>query len=251
MHRVCVEVLSTQKKKLENLSKQQEHPLFNVCDTVKLFKIDLQLPRYVLDTSALGPKNPGLDKFNEKDVIDHLLNHLKSNSISSDVITNINVATLKYIRSCSTQRTPIHITMTKRYLKDNGLLSVPFDKGTGIYVMKSDIYAEKLNEIVNLELFVKINPTRKIPKEMCLKEEEHINNALQDLSKEGKIDGKTLKELKPTGRKLPRLYGLAKVHKNNVPLHPVLSMPGSPYHKSQNCTKCYGLVISSSRIKNK
>ena len=128
MHRVCVEVLSTQKKKLENLSKQQEQPLFNVYDTVKLFKIDLQLPRYVLDTSALGPKNPGLDKFNEKDVIDHLLNHLKSNSISSDVITNINVATLKYIRSCSTQRTPIHITMTKRYLKDNGLLSVPFVK---------------------------------------------------------------------------------------------------------------------------
>lgn len=28
-------------------------------------------------------------------------------------------------------------------------------------MMKSDIYAEKLNEVLNLEQFVKVNPTRK------------------------------------------------------------------------------------------
>ena len=33
------------------------------------------------------------------------------------------------------------------------------------------------------------------------------------------------------GGQLPRLYGLAKVHKKNIPLRPVLSMPGSLYHK--------------------
>lgn len=49
--------------------------------------------------------------------------------------------------------------MTKCYLKDNSLV-VPFDKGTGICVMKSDIFSEKLNEIVNLEQFVKINPRK-------------------------------------------------------------------------------------------
>ena len=40
VYRVRVEVLSTQAKKLENLSKQQERPLFNVHDTVKLLKTD-------------------------------------------------------------------------------------------------------------------------------------------------------------------------------------------------------------------
>ena len=30
---------------------------------------------------------------------------------------------------------------------------------------------------------------------------------------------------------MARLYGLAKVHKKNTPLRPVLSMPGSAYHK--------------------
>ena len=103
VHRIRVEGLSTQKKKLENVYKQQERPLFDAYDTLKLFKIDLQLPRYVLD------------------------------------------------------------------------------------------------EILNLEQLVKINPTCKNVKEMCLKEEGRINNVLQDLYKEGKIDEKTLKELKSTG----------------------------------------------------
>ena len=95
----------------------------------------MRLPRYVLDTLALGPKNPVLDKFNEKEVsaeMDHLLNRLKSIGISNDVINDINVAAPKNI-SCSIQRAPRHITMTKRYLKDNGLLDLPFDKETGIF----------------------------------------------------------------------------------------------------------------------
>lgn len=227
IHRVRVEVLSTQKKNLENLFKQQEHPLFNVCDTVKLFKVDLQLPRYVLDTLALRPKKPALGKFNEKEKlaeIDRLLNRLNSNGNSNDVINDINVTTLEYVRSCSTQRTPRHITMKKHYLKDNGLLAAPFHKGTGICVIKSDNYAEKLNEILNLEQFVKINTTHKNANEMCLKEEKRINSVLQDLYKEVKIDEKALKELKSTGDQLRRLS--QKVHKNNVPLRPALFMPG-------------------------
>ena len=83
----------------------------------------MQLPWYVLDMLPLGPKNPVSDKFNETEVlaeIDHLLNRVKSNGISKDVMYNINVATYKYIRSCSTQMTQRNITMAKRYLKDNG-----------------------------------------------------------------------------------------------------------------------------------
>ena len=36
-------------------------------------------------------------------------------------------------------------------------------------------------------------------------------------------------KLKPIESQPPRLYGLAKIHKNGVPIRPVLSMPGSPY----------------------
>ncbi|VDQ08403.1 unnamed protein product [Trichobilharzia regenti] len=39
-------------------------------------------------------------------------------------------------------------------------------------------------------------------------------------------------QLKPFGSTIPRLYGLPKVHKNDVPLRPVLDMLNSPYHST-------------------
>ena len=60
-----------------------------------------------------------------------------------------------------------------------------------------------------------------------------LNNkdVLDNLLEEGEID-KTLHEgMMPIGSQPARLYGLAKVHKKNTPMRPVLSMPGSAYHK--------------------
>ena len=46
-------------------------------------------------------------------------------------------------------------------------------------------------------------------------------------------NGRTLYIIRPRprGSQPARLYGLAKVHKKNTPVRPVLSMPGSAYHK--------------------
>ena len=63
---IHLEVTSTHQKKLDNLSKQQERPLFNVQDTIRLFELDIHPPKYVFDTLSMGPKNPILDKFNQK-----------------------------------------------------------------------------------------------------------------------------------------------------------------------------------------
>ena len=54
---------------------------------------------------------------------------------------------------------------------------------------------------------------------------------LSDLKKKGKISDKLFSELKPVGSQAPRLYGLAKVHKVETPLRPIVSMPGSPYQR--------------------
>ena len=66
---------------------------------------------------------------------------------------------------------------------------------------------------------------------LCLKEDYRTNPVLQNLHEQGKLDNQTLEELKSGGGQLSRLYGLTKVHKKNIPLRHVLSMPGSPYHK--------------------
>ena len=63
-----------------------------------------------------------------------------------------------------------------------------------------------------------------------MKEEEKVIETLKQLRKDNKISENLFNKLKPIGSQPPRLYGLAKVHKNNTPLRPVVSMPGSPYH---------------------
>ena len=121
--------------------------------------------------------------------------------------------------------------MTKKYLKEHDLLAVPFDKGIGICLMKCQSYENKLMDTPKLKQFKKMEKARKNAKEFCIKEEERINSVLEELNERGKIDKQLLNSIKSVGGQLPRLYGLAKVHKQNIPVRPVLSMPGSPYYK--------------------
>ena len=221
---IHLEVTSAHQKKLDNQSTQQERPLFNVHDTVRFFELDIHLPKYVLDTLSMGLKNSILGKFNRKELlaeIDLLLNRLGKANVSKDVLNDINVATLKYVKICSSQRTPRHIIMTKRYLREKDLLAVPFDKDTGICVMKRRAYISRLNDILNLGQIEKVTVTRKNGRDLCLKEEDRIKSVLQNLHEQGKIDNQTLKDLKSMGGQFPRLYGLAKVYKKNIPLRPV------------------------------
>ena len=57
-----------------------------------------------------------------------------------------------------------------------------------------------------------------------------------------------MKDMKSTGGQLPRMYGLAKVHKATVPVRPVLSMPGSPYYRIADKVTKWLLVIPESSI---
>ena len=70
------------------------------------------------------------------------------------------------------------------------------------------------------------------------------------MHEQGKIDNQTLKDLKSMRGQLPRLYGLAKVHKKNIPLRPVLSMPGSPYYKITQKVTGWLSEVPESKINN-
>ena len=73
-------VQKTHRHKLQALSKEQQRPLLDVHDTVKIFDEDIAPPQYLLDTLGLGPKNAVLDKFDPKETlaqIDALLFHCK------------------------------------------------------------------------------------------------------------------------------------------------------------------------------
>ena len=81
-----------------------------------------------------------------------------------------------------------------------------------------------------------------------MKEEETILSTLKELQKQGKITDSLFDRLKPIGSQAPRLYGLAKVHKKDIPLRPVLSMPGSAYHKIANQVSEWLKVVKECNI---
>ena len=109
--------------------------------------------------------------------------------------------------------------------------------------MTKQLYHEKMNVIIGLPQFEKVENTRKNAKHPVLKEEERVVGILKALQKQGKIEKELLDQIRPIGSQPARLYGLAKIHKKNTPVRPVLSMPGSAYHKvALYVAKCLSVV---------
>ncbi|VDP40779.1 unnamed protein product [Schistosoma margrebowiei] len=61
--------------------------------------------------------------------------------------------------------------------------------------------------------------------------EKRITKVLRDLLKKKMIDNSTYNNLRPRESRLPHMYGLPKIHKQDSPLKPLMSMVNSPYHK--------------------
>ena len=182
--------METYSKKLQNLSIDQGKPLFITENTVKLIDIEQTPPLYVVETLSLGPRSAVLEDFDPKEVlaeIDNLLRHCKDNGkfLHDEWITGINVKTLNYMKKCKKLKTSRH-SLTKRYLKDNDYLALPFDKGVGICIMSKDNNKKKMDKLINLPQFKKVEKGRANAKNPILKEEERVTNILKDLKKRRK-----------------------------------------------------------------
>ena len=132
--RIIAEIESRHKQKMIMLSKQQERPLLNVKNTVKIIDEDIKPPDYVLQVLSMGPKQPVLDEFRPKHLlaeVDIALSQLSASS-TQDALYQINIATFQYIKECKKQRPDRKVNMTNRYLRENQLIAVPYDKGRGI-----------------------------------------------------------------------------------------------------------------------
>ncbi|XP_063727146.1 uncharacterized protein LOC134854721 [Symsagittifera roscoffensis] len=66
-------------------------------------------------------------------------------------------------------------------------------------------------------------------KPFAVKIEDQFNKELLSLLKANRVSQAFYDDVHSTGGTPPRLYGLAKVHKPETPLRPVLSLPGSCY----------------------
>ena len=96
-------MLKQRTQKMGKFVERTRASTFHLHDTVKLVELDIVPPKYILDTHALGPKNPVLEKFDQKATlaeIDLLLSQLQEQNVSNETISNINIATVNYIKKC-------------------------------------------------------------------------------------------------------------------------------------------------------
>ena len=135
----------------------------------------------------------------------------------------------------------------RKYLKDNSLLAVPFDKGWGFCVMKKETYEKKLADLLQAEQF---SERKNLADSVIMKNEKDINKELLAIKKKDEISEALYTRLRSTGAQPARLYGLAKVHKQGTPLRPVLSSPGSSYDNLKKTLAKYFDEIDGGKHRN-
>ena len=130
-------------------------------------------------------------------------------------------------RACS-ERANQSLHRTLRSLARNADIKLcKFDKGNGFAILEGEDYFLKLDRIIedgSKFIEVKLQGDAIHP---IIQKENSIAYYFKRYWR--KVDGYTT--LIPSGSKPGKLYGLAKVHKDNTPLRPIVSMVGTPEYK--------------------
>ena len=223
-------VKETHQKKLMKLSERQDRPPGKQGEGSVRALGDVELPNWVQQVLALGPKYPVRDKFNETHFladIDIFLSDLKNRKVPGEALCEIEAVAKAYAVRVKQTPSDKSVEKARKYLKSNGLVAVPHDKGVGFFVMRKDTYENKLSETLDSNQFSKSKGTSDA---IVLKIERDINKEWLAMRQKDEISENLYTRMMSTGGQPARLYGLAKVLKVNTPLIPVLSLPGSSYY---------------------
>ena len=142
--------------------------------------------------------------------IDSLIRNLREKNVPGEKLLEISAALkLKKHKRNTLSRT---LAKVQKYIQDNALIAVPFDRDLGFWVMKKSLYAEKLEKVLDCKQFRKLDRSCD---GIVMKNEKGLNEDLLDMRKK-KIPVNDYEALKSTGEQPARLYGLAKGHKKKA-----------------------------------
>ena len=106
--------------------------------------------------------------------------------------------------------------------RDNSRLVLTADKGVTLVVMDKEDYVQKAKELLDQPTY------RTITNDPITKYKNKLVNLLKAIRTEGEIDEVLYRRLYPTGAGSPKFYGLPKIHKEGIPLRPIVSSIGLP-----------------------
>ena len=191
-------------KELEKqLSERQDKPLGGRNERSVKVLDNIELPGWVHDVLSMGPNYPIRDKFNETHFladIDIFLSQLKNQKTSGEILCAFEAAAKAYAKNVRQMPRDKAIAKTRKYLKDNGLLAVPFDKGVGFCIMTKQTYESKLEFLLQSVQFVKKDATTD---EVILKSEKELNKELLAMNKRDEISDQLYSKMKSTGGNPP------------------------------------------------
>ena len=105
---------------------------------------------------------------------------MKNQKTSGETLCDIEAATKAYAKNVRQTQRDKAVEKTMKYLKDNGLLAVPFDKGVGFSMMRKQTYESKLESLLQFAQFSKKVATTD---EVILKIENELNKELLAMNK--------------------------------------------------------------------
>ncbi|XP_046393718.1 uncharacterized protein LOC124161442 [Ischnura elegans] len=161
----------------------------------------------------------------------------------ADAIREDVAATLRKARPPK-QNTTRAERMALRKLKENtNILVLPADKGNATVVMERKEYDSKVRALLQETTYrvLRTDPTAKTIREA------------KEIIKKSSIPREELRTLLPTAPKPPRFYGLPKVHKEGIPLRPIVSQIDAPtYHLARYLARHLQPHVgkTSSHVKN-
>ena len=109
----------------------------------------------------------------------------------------------------------------KQLSTNNNIVITKPDKGNGVVIMNRSDYLDILDIVSDPTKF------KLLTEDPTEQRETRLQNFLYRLYKRGELDESTYKCIRPTGSNPSQMYGLPKIHKDGVPLGPIISQIGS------------------------
>lgn len=216
---------------------------------------NLNIPQHIQDVLSLGPKF-SIEYKNKKDIPTNdiianieaginSLNEPQKNEIRSklcNVITNFKNSSQR--KSNKPDKNFMqHVNDTKKFIKNNPeIIILKPDKSNKTLVMNKIDYDNKMLSLLNDKTTyqeIKTNPTLQLQK--------RGNDLINKWEHAGFISPSQANQLKIHNALPPKIYGLPKLHKDNIPMRPIVSCIQSPLY---NLSKFLADILTNIAGKN-
>ena len=125
--------------------------------------------------------------------------------------------------------------------KDKSKIILTVDKGVSLVVMDKEEYISKAQALLDQPEY------KSIPADPTTRYKNKLISILKSIKAEGGINEVTYRRLYPTGASSPKFYGLPKVHKQGMPLRPIVSSIGAvTYQTAKELSKILKPLVGKS-----